>query len=79
MEEAGYTLKDVSAIVMGHLHVDHAGGLEMFKGTDVPIYVHEAELKYAFYAVATKQDYGAYLPYYIDPNLNWKALHCPLT
>ena len=74
LEKVGYTLKDVSAIVMGHLHVDHAGGLELFKGTSVPIYVHEAELKYAFYAVATKQDYGAYLPYYLDLDLNWKAI-----
>jgi len=75
LEKAGYRLKDVSAVVMGHLHVDHAGGLEAFKKTGVPIYVHESELKYAFYAVATKEDFGAYLPYYLDPQLNWKAVH----
>jgi glyoxylase-like metal-dependent hydrolase (beta-lactamase superfamily II) len=25
------------------LHLDHAGGLEHFMGTDVPIYVHEED------------------------------------
>lgn len=38
--------------------IDHAGGLENFKGTDVPIYVHEKELKHAYYSVATKSDIG---------------------
>lgn len=75
LEMAGYTLKDVSAIIIGHLHLDHAGGLEFFRGMDVPIYVHEEELKYAFYAIATKQDFGAYIPHYIDASFNWKAVH----
>lgn len=75
LEKVGYTLGDVSAIIIGHMHCDHAGGLELFKGKNVPIYVHEEELKYSFYAVATKEDFGAYLPYYIDASLNWKAIH----
>ena len=75
LEKAGYTLKDVSCIIISHLHLDHAGGLECFRGIDVPVYAHEEEIKYAFYAIATKQDFGAYLPYYIDPAFNWKAVH----
>lgn len=75
LEKAGYSISDVSAIIISHLHLDHAGGLEHFRGTDVPIYVHEEELKHAFYGVATKVDFGAYLPDYLDPNLNWKAVH----
>lgn len=43
---------------MGHLHLDHGGGLEYFYGTDVPIYVHELEIKHAFYSVATGSDLG---------------------
>ena len=74
LEKVGYTLKDVKAIVIGHMHLDHAGGLELFRGMDVPVYVHEEELKYAFYAIATKQDFGAYLPHYIDPSFNWKPV-----
>lgn len=38
----------------GHLHLDHAGGLDLFKELkDIPIWVHERELKGAFYSVAT--------------------------
>lgn len=77
LKKAGYSVSDVSAIIISHLHLDHAGGLEHFKGTDVPIYVHEEELKYAFYGVATKVDFGAYLPDYLDPYLNWKAVLGP--
>jgi glyoxylase-like metal-dependent hydrolase (beta-lactamase superfamily II) len=43
---------------MGHLHLDHAGGLSYFKGTDVPIWVHELELKHAYFSVLTKTDLG---------------------
>lgn len=43
IKATGNDIKDVKAVVFGHLHVDHAGGLEHFVGTDVPIYVHEEE------------------------------------
>lgn len=56
--KTGHSIKDIKAVVMGHLHLDHGGGLEHFYGTDVPIYVHELELKHAFYSVATGTDYG---------------------
>jgi glyoxylase-like metal-dependent hydrolase (beta-lactamase superfamily II) len=72
---AGFDLKDIKAVVLSHLHLDHAGGLELFRGTDVPIYVHGDELRNAFYAVATKEDFGAYLPHYMDYTFNWQALH----
>lgn len=54
----GHNIKDVKAVIMGHLHLDHAGGLSYFKGTDVPIWVHEIELKHAFFSVLTKTDLG---------------------
>lgn len=71
---AGFDIADIKAIIISHLHLDHAGGLEFFRGMDVPIFVHEEELKHAFYAVATKEDYGAYLPHYLDPSFNWHAI-----
>ena len=58
IEKTGHSIKDVKCVIMGHLHLDHAGGLEYFKGTDVPIWVHEIELKHAFYSVLTKTDLG---------------------
>jgi glyoxylase-like metal-dependent hydrolase (beta-lactamase superfamily II) len=60
--------------VLSHLHLDHAGGLEFFRGRDVPIYVHGDELRNAFYAVATGEDLGAYLPHYLDFSFNWQPL-----
>ncbi|KIW06005.1 uncharacterized protein PV09_03186 [Verruconis gallopava] len=74
IKKTGHDIKDVKAVVMGHLHLDHAGGLENFLKTDVPIYVHEDELKHAFFSVATKTDLGVYLPHYMSlTDLNWQA------
>jgi len=75
LKKAGYSVNDVKAIIIGHMHLDHAGGLEFFRGLNVPVYAHEEEIKYAFYAVATKQDFGAYLPHYLDASFNWKPVH----
>ncbi|ORY04016.1 beta-lactamase-like protein [Clohesyomyces aquaticus] len=71
----GNDIKDVKMVIMGHLHLDHAGGLEPFRNTDVPVYVHELELKHAFYAVATKSDLGVYLPHYLTFDINWSPFH----
>ena len=75
LQAAGYGIDDIRAVVMSHLHLDHAGGLELFRGRDVPIYVHADELRNAFYAVATGEDLGAYIPHYLDLSFNWQALH----
>jgi glyoxylase-like metal-dependent hydrolase (beta-lactamase superfamily II) len=74
VQAAGHSLKDIKAIVLSHLHLDHAGGLEFFRGTNVPIYVHGDELRNAFYGVATKTDFGAYLPHYLDLSFNWQPM-----
>ena len=37
IELTGHSIKDVKMMIMGHLHLDHAGGLEQPFGTDVPI------------------------------------------
>jgi glyoxylase-like metal-dependent hydrolase (beta-lactamase superfamily II) len=75
LEAAGYGIDDIRAVVMGHLHLDHAGGLEKFAGKDTPIYAHELEIKQHYYAVATKEDIGAYLPGDLNWQLNWQPLH----
>ncbi len=74
LQAAGHSLDDVSAIVLSHLHLDHAGGLEFFRGRDVPVYVSGVELRNAFYAVATGEDFGAYIPHYLDFSFNWRAV-----
>lgn len=58
IKKTGNDIKDVKAVIIGHLHLDHAGGLEHFRNTGIPIYAHELELKNAFYSVATKTDLG---------------------
>ncbi|KIM88008.1 hypothetical protein PILCRDRAFT_814690 [Piloderma croceum F 1598] len=73
IESTGHSYRDIKAVVIGHLHVDHAGGLDIFKGTDTPIWCHERELKSAFFSVATGADFGVYLPHYLDLGLNWKT------
>ena len=74
VQAAGYGLEDIRAVVLSHLHLDHAGGLEFFRGRDVPIYVHADELRNAFYAVATGEDFGPYISHYLDFSFNWQAL-----
>jgi glyoxylase-like metal-dependent hydrolase (beta-lactamase superfamily II) len=33
IKAAGYDIKDIKKVIIGHLHLDHAGGLEHFIGT----------------------------------------------
>lgn len=74
IKKTGNDIKDVKAVLMGHLHLDHAGGLEHFIDSDVPIYVHEEEFKHACWSVATGADLGVYLGHYmlLEP-LKWKT------
>ena len=58
IKKCGRDIRDVKGVIMGHMHLDHAGGLEHFEGTDVPVYVHERELKHAWFSVVTKSDLG---------------------
>ncbi|KAJ8097117.1 metallo-beta-lactamase superfamily protein [Lipomyces tetrasporus] len=67
-------ITDVKAVVLSHLHSDHAGGLEHFFGTDVEIWCHEEELKNAFWTCATGMEQGTYVKdYLVVDRLNWKT------
>lgn len=39
--KVGYSIDNVKHVIMGHLHLDHAGGLVHWIGKDVPIWVHK--------------------------------------
>ena len=53
--------------ILGHMHLDHAGGLDQFLGRkDIEIWVHDKELRSAFWSVATGADVGVYLQHYMD-------------
>jgi glyoxylase-like metal-dependent hydrolase (beta-lactamase superfamily II) len=75
LDEAGYSLRDIDAVVMSHLHLDHAGGLHNFDGSDIPVYVHEEEIKYAYYSAKTVEGSIAYLASDFDHDLNWEVVH----
>jgi 4-pyridoxolactonase len=43
----GFDLGDVTAVVNSHLHIDHVGGNQVFKGTGVRHVIHEQEVTQA--------------------------------
>ncbi|KAI7328802.1 Metallo-hydrolase/oxidoreductase [Hortaea werneckii] len=74
IEATGHKLEDIKTIIIGHLHLDHAGGLDLFLDRkDVEIWVHDIELRSAFWSVATGADVGVYLKHYLKLDLNWKT------
>ncbi|CAK4031591.1 Metallo-hydrolase oxidoreductase [Lecanosticta acicola] len=74
IEATGHSLNDIKKIVIGHLHLDHAGGLDLFLDrNDVEIWVHDLELRSAFWSVATGADAGVYMKHYLNLDLNWKT------
>jgi N-acyl homoserine lactone hydrolase len=75
LDEAGYALADIDAVVMSHLHLDHAGGLYHFAGTDTPVYVHAEELKFAYYSAKTTEGSVAYVAADFEHDLNWQVVH----
>ncbi|KAL3432008.1 beta-lactamase-like protein [Aspergillus tetrazonus] len=76
IEATGNKVEDVKKIIIGHLHLDHAGGLDEFMGNkEVEIWVHERELNAAFWSVATGADAGVYLAHYLNLSLNWKTFN----
>ena len=74
LDERGYAVDDIDAVVQTHLHIDHAGGLFHFEGTDVPVYAHELELRAAFYE-GKVGGHPAYLVADYDRDLNWQPVH----
>lgn len=75
LSEVGYEVDDIDIVVQSHLHLDHAGGLYHFEGTDVPVYVHRRELEYAYLSANTDAGGNAYLPADFDRDLNWQVVH----
>ncbi|PSP89778.1 MBL fold metallo-hydrolase [Halobacteriales archaeon QS_4_69_34] len=75
LDDAGFDLVDIDAVVQSHLHLDHAGGLYHFEGTDTPVYVHEQEVKFAYYSANTPEGSIAYVPDDFDRDLDWEVVH----
>ncbi|CAO1638212.1 unnamed protein product [Parajaminaea phylloscopi] len=75
IKAAGYDHKDIKKIIISHLHLDHAGDLNLF--LDSPskpeIWCHKLELESAFFSAATGADDVVYMKHYLSLDLNWKV------
>lgn len=70
VEATGNKIENIKKIIIGHLHLDHAGGLDEFlDNKEVEVWVHEKELLSAFWSVATGADAGVYLGHYLELSL----------
>lgn len=78
LNNIGFSVKDISCVVISHLHLDHTGGLDLFKEAGTPIFLHEEQIKWGFYSAATG-DGLAYMPTEMDVGLNWKPIHEEVT
>lgn len=78
IKATGHDIKDVKAVILGHMHIDHAGDLEHFLDSGIPIITHEEEFKHACWAVATGADLGVYMGHYMDlKRQNWQTFTEP--
>jgi len=75
LDDVGYAISDIDVVVQSHLHLDHAGGLYQFAGTDVAVYVHRRELEHAYLSAKTSAGDDAYLAADFDHDLNWQVVH----
>ncbi|MBM7705888.1 glyoxylase-like metal-dependent hydrolase (beta-lactamase superfamily II) [Chryseomicrobium aureum] len=74
--ELGVHPKDIKYVVASHLHLDHAGCLELF--TNAQIIVHEDEFNGTLQTYARNQKEGAYvwgdIDAWIKNNLQWNTI-----
>jgi len=77
LADVDYGVDDVDCVVQSHLHVDHAGGLQQFAGTDVPVYVHRRELEHAYLSANSAAGGDAYLASDFDHDLAWRVIDQP--
>jgi len=76
LEQLGVDPKEIKFVVASHLHLDHAGCLELF--TNATVIVHEDELNGTLQSYARNQKEGAYIWADIDAwiknDLHWKTI-----
>lgn len=76
LEQLKVQPKDIKYVVSSHLHLDHAGCLELF--TEATIIVHDTELANTMKQYAMTKDMGAYIwadvQAWVEKDLNWKTI-----
>ncbi len=71
LKKIGVTPTDVTKIILSHLHVDHAGGLQFLP--DAQVYVQKDELAYAFYPNSF-QAFAYARETFTDPDIKWQVM-----
>ena len=76
LKDAGIAPGEIDYVVISHLHLDHAGGLPLFKGTKAKILVQRAEVQAAFAGVYTEPEKNiGYIPSdFLHKDLEWKII-----
>ena len=76
LEQLKVQPKDIKYVISSHLHLDHAGCLELF--TEATIIVHDTELANTMKQYAMTKDMGAYIwadvQAWVEKDLNWKTI-----
>ncbi len=57
----GITPRDIKAVIISHGHLDHAGSIESFRGTGVPIHFQKAEMMEIRKAIEAQDKGTAYI------------------
>lgn len=73
LDAAGYGPEDFRYVFVSHLHADHAGGLSLFQHVDVPVLVHEDELRGALRLDGDQEFYVR--GDYDLPGVNWTSFY----
>lgn len=71
LDAVGIDVRDIAAVAVSHLHVDHAGGLKLFAGK-VPVHAQRAELDYGMGRSAEAEQHAIYRIDYDDPSHDWR-------
>jgi glyoxylase-like metal-dependent hydrolase (beta-lactamase superfamily II) len=70
LKGAGFEPSDIEAVVLSHLHYDHAGGIEFFP--DAQFYAQQRELEFAHWPPVYQRE--IYLPADFDHPVQWNEL-----
>ena len=70
--KAGIDIRDIHAVAVSHLHLDHAGGLKHFAGR-AAVHIQRAELDYGMTAPHPEPErHGIFRIDFDDPCIDWR-------
>jgi N-acyl homoserine lactone hydrolase len=70
LDAVGIDIRDIHAVGLSHLHLDHAGGLKLFAGR-APVHVQRRELDYGLSDHPDPEEHAIYRVDFDDPAHHW--------